>query len=167
MPYTQCWSTLFIFLYSIFPYSLCTIKWQINFLQTDLSNTLHIPLGRFTSFNAIVSPYTNSSSLPDHSNTTLTLSDPSNIFTTPQPSYTINTREAFTFPIDLGATCYSQLTLNTTTITFVSSSSEFIISNITVHIDTTIINELPLYNYSRTVSLNAYGKLQSKVHTPI
>ena len=154
MPYTQCW--LFIFLYSIFPYSLCTIKWQINFLQTNSSNTLHIPLGRFTSFNAVISPYTNTS---DHSNTTLTLSDPSNIFTTPQPSYTINTRESFTFPIDLGATCQVNSPLNTTTITFVSSSSEFIISNITVYIDTTIINELPLYNYSRTVSLNAYGMI--------
>ena len=157
MPFTQCWPTIFIFLYSIFPYSLCTIKWQINFLQTNSSNTLHIPLGRFTSFNAIISPYINTSSFPEHSNTTLTLFDPSNIFTTPQPSYTINTRESFTFPIDLGATCNSQSTINATTITFVSSSSEFIISNITVYINTTIINELPLYNYSRTVSLNAYG----------
>ena len=152
---TQCW-TVFIFLYCILPHSLCAIKWQINFNQNEPPNTLHITLGQFTSFNAVISPHTNSSSLPEHSNTTLTLSDSSGIFTTPQPSYIINTRDAFTFPIEIGVSCQSQSTLNETTITFISSSSDFLISNITVYIDTTI-NELPIHNYSSTVPLNGYG----------
>ena len=158
--FSLCW-TVIICLYCIVPRSLSVVKWQVNFYQnepSDTPNILHISFGHFTSFFAVISPEPSYSSAPEYNFTRLSLSDPSGIFTTPQPYYRIDSRDSFTFPLEIGATCRSDAELpSEAVITFVSVSPEFSISNITVHINASIIHTLPIRNYSSTVPLNGYG----------